>query len=88
MEKPIKEWIEKPAQPSTYGLDKPAIHIVLKQGSNVIVDCSLIKGKKDVVYAQLKGVSAVKVADPESFTLLDKGESDLIETPNAGSKKK
>jgi hypothetical protein len=88
LEKPIKEWIEKPTQPSTYGLDKPAIHIVLKQGSNVIVDCSLSKGKKDVVYAQLKGVSAVKVADPESFTLLDKGESDLIENPDASLKKK
>ena len=82
LEKPATEWIEAPATLQTYGLDKPAVHIILKQGSKVIVDASLGKGKnKDVVYAQIKGERTVKVADPESFSLLDKGESDLIEQP-------
>jgi len=84
LEKPATEWIETPASLQTYGLDKPAIHVILKQGSNVIIDCSLGKGtKEDIVYAQIMGDSSVKVADPESFSLLDKGESDLIEPPEA-----
>ena len=88
LEKPATEWIETPDPLQTYGLDKPAIHILLKQGGNVIVDASLSKGKKkDVVYAQIKGEHAVKVADPESFNLLDKGESDLIEPPKTESAK-
>ncbi len=32
MEKSVKEWIEKPSSLATYGLDKPTIRAVLKQG--------------------------------------------------------
>jgi hypothetical protein len=88
LEKPVKEWMEKPAQPSAYGLDKPAIHVILKKGSSVIVDCALSKGKNDTVYGEVKGDSSVKVADPESFTLLDKGESDFVEAPKPAAQKK
>ncbi len=89
LEKPVKEWIDKPAALSTYGLDKPAIHVVLKQGANVIVDCSLGKAAKNGgIYAQVKGDSSVKVASPEGLELLERGESDLIETPAAAAPKK
>jgi hypothetical protein len=83
MEKPVKEWIDKPASLSTYGLDKPLIHVVLKQGNNVMVDCSLGKAAKDGIYSQVQGDSSVKIADPEGFTILDRAGPDFVETPAA-----
>ncbi len=81
LEKPVKELIEKPAAPSTYGLDKPSIHVILKQGANVLVDCSFGKSAKEGIYAQVKGDPAVKVADPESLTNLNEAPSDFAEPP-------
>jgi hypothetical protein len=83
MEKPVKEWIDKPAPLSTYGLDKPALRVVLKQGGTVLADCSFGKSAKDGIYAQVKGNAFVKVADPDGLSDLDKGESDLVEPPVA-----
>jgi hypothetical protein len=84
MEKPVKEWIDKPAPLAVYGLDKPLIQIVLKQGGNVLVDCSLGKvAKNDGIYAQVKGDSSVKVADPDGIGVLDKAEADFVEAPAA-----
>jgi hypothetical protein len=88
MEKSVKEWVDKPAPLSTYGLDKPAIHVVLKQGSAAIVDCAFGKAAKDGIYAQVKGDSCVKIADPEGLDILDKAESDFIEPPPAKAPKK
>lgn len=88
MEKPVKELIEKPAPLSSYGLDKPAIRVVLKQGGNVLADCSFGKAAKDGIYAQVKGDSSVKVADPEGLSALDKSEPDLVEPPAAAPAKK
>jgi hypothetical protein len=81
LEKPVKEWIDKPAALSTYGLDKPAIHVILKQGGTVLADCSFGKSAKDGIYAQVKGDSSVKIADPDGLSALDKSEPDLIEAP-------
>jgi hypothetical protein len=83
MEKPVKEWIDKPGAPSTYGLDKPPIHVVLKQGGNILADCSFGKPAKDGIYAQVKGDSSVKVADPDGLDALNRGESDLMESQPA-----
>ena len=83
MEKPVKEWIDTPAPLSTYGLDKPGIRVVLKQGGTVLADCSFGNSAKDGIYALVKGDSSVKVADPEGLSALDKGEPDLIEPPVA-----
>ena len=60
MEKPVKEWIDKPAPLKEYGLDKPAIHVVLKQGGSVLADCALGKSAKNGIYAQVQGDSSVK----------------------------
>lgn len=91
MEKPVKEWIDKPSPLAKYGLDKPAIRVVLKKGGTVLADCSFGNSAKDGIYAQVKGDSSVKVADPDGLSALDKGASDLIESPvpipPAGSKK-
>ena len=86
MEKPVKAWIDIPAPPATYGLDKPAIRVVLKKGPEVLADCSFGKAAKDGIYAQVKGDSSIKVADPEGLNSLDKAEADYLEAGPAPKK--
>jgi hypothetical protein len=81
MEKQVKQLIDTPGALSTYGLNKPVIHVVLKQGDTVRVDCAFGKEMKDGFYAQVKGESSVKIADKESFDKLNKGEPDFVEAP-------
>jgi hypothetical protein len=82
LEKKVKEWIDTPAPLATYGLDKPHIHVVLKQGSNIVIDCSLGNAAKNGgIYSQIKGDSSVKVADPDGIGILDKAEPDYVEAP-------
>jgi hypothetical protein len=89
MEKPVKEWIDKPAPLSTYGLDKPPLHVVLKQGNSIVVDCSFGNATKNGgIYAQVKEDSSVKIADPDGLNMLDRGEPDYVETPAATPSKK
>jgi hypothetical protein len=88
LEKPAKEWIDKPASLSSYGIDKPLMHIVLKQGSTVIADCSFGKSIKDGIYAQARGDSTIKVADPDGLSILNKTESDYVEALSAIPSKK
>ena len=81
VEKPVKEWIDKPAPLAVYGLEKPLIRLVLKQGGTVLADCSFGNyAKKDGIYAQVKGDSSVKVADPD-IGILDRAEPDYVEAP-------
>ena len=81
LEKQVKEFIDTPASMTTYGLDKPIIHVVLKQGGAVKVDCAFGKEAKDGVYAQIKGESTIKIADKESLDKLNKAEADFLEPP-------
>jgi hypothetical protein len=84
MEKPVKGWVDVPSSPSVYGLAKPGIHIVLKQGSNVVADCSFGKSAQNGVYAQVKGDPTIKIADPDGLSQLDRSEVDFLEAPAAG----
>jgi hypothetical protein len=79
MEKPVKDWIEKPAGLSSYGLDKPLIHVIMKKEAAVVVDCSLGKSAKDGIFAQVKGDPSVKISDPDGISSLDKAESEYID---------
>lgn len=79
LEKPVKEFVDNPAAAPTYGLDAPAVRVVLKQGADVKVDCAFGKEAKDGVYARVKGESAVKIADKESLEKLNKTEADFVE---------
>jgi hypothetical protein len=88
LEKPVREWIDKPASLSSYGIDAPIIHIVLKQGSTIIADCSFGKSAKDGIYAQVRGDSSIKVADPDGLNILNKTESDYVEAPSVIPSKK
>ncbi len=81
LEKPVKEFVNQPADAASYGLDKPAIHVVFKQKGAVKVECSFGKPAKDGFYAQVKGEPIVKIADKESFDKLSKAESDYAEPP-------
>jgi hypothetical protein len=88
LEKPAKEWIEKPAPLASYGIDKPLIRIILKKGSMVIAGCSFGKSGKNGIYAEALGDSSVKVADPEGLDILGKSEADYVEVLPATSSKK
>lgn len=88
MEKPVKEWIDKPGSPGEYGLDKPAMRIILKQGGTVLADCALGKSSKNGIYARVQGDSSIKVADPDGLSALDRGEPDFIEPAPAGKVEK
>ncbi len=57
------------------------MRVVFKQGADVKVDCAFGEEAKDGVYAQVKGESAVKVADKESLEKLNKAEADFVEPP-------
>jgi len=81
LEKPVKEFVDNPAAPSTYGLDKPAAQVVLKQAGQVKLECVFGKQAKDGVYAQVKGESSVKIAEQESLEKLNKGEEAFLEPP-------
>lgn len=88
LEKPVREWIDKPAALSTYGLDKPLMRIVLKQGGAVLADCAFGSSAKDGLYARVAGDSSIKVADPDGLNMLDKGEADYVEPAAAIPSKK
>jgi hypothetical protein len=81
LEKQVKEFVDQPGAPAAYGLDKPAVTVVLKQKGAAKVECSLGKAAKDGYYAQIKGEPTIKVADKESFEKLSKAESDYVELP-------
>jgi hypothetical protein len=74
------ELIDKPAGLAAYGLDKPAVHVILKQEARILADCSLGKITEKGVYAQLKGDPSVKIADLEKYGKLTKNDKDFIET--------
>ncbi len=83
LENPVKEFIDSPGSPATYGLDKPTVRVVLKQKGQAKLECEFGKETKDGIYAQVKGETSVKVADKESIEKLGKGEPDLVEPPPA-----
>jgi hypothetical protein len=90
MEKPVRDWIDKPAALASYGLDKPLIHVIMKKGAVVVVDCSLGKSAKDGIYAQVQDDPSVKIANPDGISSLDKAEADYVdsEAPATPAKEK
>ncbi len=79
LEKPVKGFVDAPGALSTYGLDKPVVHVVIKKAGTVLVDCIFGKEAKDGVYCQVQGEPIVKIADKESLDKLTRGEADYIE---------
>ncbi|MBN2243809.1 MAG: DUF4340 domain-containing protein [Acidobacteria bacterium] len=81
LESDALELIDKPGSLSSYGLDKPAVRVVLKQKDRVVADCSLGRTTEKGVYARIQADPAVKVMGPESYEKLTKNEEDFIENP-------
>ncbi len=88
MEKAVKEWIDRPGPPGQYGLDQPAMRVVLKQGAGVLADVAFGRSAKEGIYARVKGDPCVKVADAEGLDKLDRPEADFVEAPAAGAPQK
>lgn len=83
LEKPVKQFVDDNHPPAYYGLDKPAIRVILKQKGVEKVDCSFGRETQDGVYAQVKGESSIKLADKDVLKKLDLGTQDFIEPPPA-----
>jgi hypothetical protein len=81
LEKQVKGFVDAPATLSTYGLDAPAVRVVLKQGGTVKAECAFGKEAKDGVYAQVAGEPSMKIADKEVLDKLNKSEADFVEPP-------
>ena len=81
MESDALELIDAPEALSKYGLDKPAVRVILKQKDSILADCSFGKTTDKGVYARVEGDPAVKVVDLENYEKLTKNEEDFIEPP-------
>jgi hypothetical protein len=82
LEKPVIEWIDDPESPAHYGLDKPAVHVILKQGETVIADVSVGKESEVGIFAMVAGDRSVKVADPDIIEALDRDEPAFLGVPS------
>ncbi|MEJ2108837.1 MAG: DUF4340 domain-containing protein [Acidobacteriota bacterium] len=87
LESDATDWIDKPKALSAYGLDNPAVHVVLRQGVKILTECSFGQTAEDKIYAQTSGDRTIKVVNADNYANLAKGEADFIEketTPEPG----
>jgi hypothetical protein len=77
-----KDIIDTPKALSTYGLDKPRLEIVLKQGSNELTRVSFGTESKtpEGVYLKTSENPAVKVASKDVFDKFNVKADDLVDT--------
>ena len=80
LEKPVVDWVDSPSSLSNYGVETPAIRVVLKKGSGIIAECAFGNSLLSGVYAKVSGDSSIKVADPEGLDVLTRQEADYLET--------
>ena len=81
LESDALELIDAPEALPKYGLDKPAVRVILKQKDSVLADCSFGKTTDKGVYARVEGDPAVKVVDLENYEKLTKNQEDFVEPP-------
>ena len=79
LEKPVKGFVDAPGALSKYGLDRPVVHVILRQAGAVKVDCIFGIEDKDGVYAQVLGEPYIKIAEKDTLDKLGKGEADYLE---------
>jgi hypothetical protein len=78
LEAPVVEWIDNPASLADYGVETPAVRIVLKKGNTVIAECAFGKDAANGVYAKVSGDSSIKIANPEGLEVLNRPEAGFI----------
>jgi len=83
LEKPVRQFVEDGRPASAFGLETPAIRVVLKQKGEERVNCALGGQIADGVYAQVKGESAIKLAEKGILEKLELGMQDFLEPPPA-----
>jgi len=83
LEKNVMEFIDDPHELSRYGLEEPAIKVIVKQKGEEKVECSFGSQTDSGVYAQVKGESTVKVAEKDILDKLNKKLEDYLEPPPA-----
>ncbi|MDR0310636.1 MAG: DUF4340 domain-containing protein [Acidobacteriota bacterium] len=80
LEKPVVEWIDNPASLTKYGLEAPAIRVVLRKGNATIAECAFGSAAANGVYAKVSGDSSIKVAGPEGLEVLEMREAGYLES--------
>jgi len=83
-----KQIIDSPKPLATYGLDKPRLEVVFKQGAKDLVRIAFGSDSKDPdgVYAKSSDSSAVKIVGKDTYDRFDVKLQDLVEP--ASSEKK
>ncbi len=76
-----KDIIDMPKAPSTYGLDKPKLEVVLRNGSNELVRIAFGADSKmpEGIYVKTSDSPAVKVVSKDVFDKFDVKADDLVE---------
>jgi hypothetical protein len=85
-----KDIIDAPQGPSTYGLDKPKLEVVLRQGSNELVRVGFGNDSKmpEGIYLKTSDGPAVKVAGKDVFDKFNVKADDLVEPEKPAEKPK
>jgi hypothetical protein len=79
LEKPVIEWIDKPAALADYGVEAPTTRVTIKKGSEIIAECGFGDTAANGVYAKVSGDSSIKVADPDGLEFLNRPEAGYLE---------
>jgi Domain of unknown function (DUF4340) len=84
-----KDIIDTPKSLAMYGLDKPRLEVVLRQGSNELVRIAFGADSKtpEGIYLKTSDSPSVKVASKDVFDKFNVKADDLIETPTPEAKK-
>jgi hypothetical protein len=76
-----KDIIDAPGALSTYGLDKPRLEVIFRQGTNQLSNVSFGSDAKDAgtVYLKTSAGSAIKVVSKDVFDKFNVRTEDLVE---------
>jgi Domain of unknown function (DUF4340) len=85
-----KDIIDAPKGLSSYGLDKPKLEVVLRQGSNELARVGLGGDSKmpEGIYLKTSDKPAVKVVSKDVFDKFNVKVEDLVETEKPAEKPK
>jgi Domain of unknown function (DUF4340) len=84
-----KDIIDSPKSLGMYGLDKPILQVVLRQGSNELgrVDFGADSKTPEGIYVKTSDSPSVKVVSKDVFDKFNVKADDLVETSQAPAEK-
>jgi hypothetical protein len=85
----VKDIIDSPKSLATYGLDKPRLQIVFRQGSNelVRVDFGADSKTPEGIYLKTSDSPSIKVVSKDVFDKFNVKAEDLVEAPQPAAEK-